>query len=669
MFFLSDFSFKCRLVNESLTFYKIKWDDQNIDIFSLLIIFDIEVISIFPSSGFIPHNIFYFTRHISTQKAHHRDFRMDPIEVDEDQTDPFVSVSTRDNLHIIHRGRPSSNHSPLANVQFRPNWPENLWTTGQLVYSIKHPEKDLPPPENNDDDILRFDSRFESGNLSRAYKIGNHSYHLILEYDHSSNAACTWFYFMISNMRADIKYQFYISGFYKETSLFCSGEKIFFYSEKRAREKDISWTHEGSKYAFAVTTRTKTKLKRSTLQFRFKFPYDNDKCFFCYAIPYTYSELLRNIENWKKIAKPGVVSSKIICQTLCGRDVPFLQITSPNSSIPLAGKSCIFLTCRIHPGESSGSFVLHGLIDFLLSDDPCAKFILDHCLVRIVPMLNVDGVVEGSYRISLMGQDLNRMWDNPNPVMQPVIYATKKLIAETATERPLVVYIDFHGHSNQHGTFAFGCPNPTDLGLKDAEKTLPRLCAFLSDEFSWENCVFSFPKERKNAGRIVIRKEMGVVQSFTIEASFGAVKAGKYAGLLYDETLWKKVGADCGLAIYHYLIPTASPLVSYVNKELAFFAPKITKDEIKQSDQDNISKPSDRLPCVVCKKVTKDNFYEKMSYRLNHEHSFFDESQHKILREKQPQTFLSFDPDQISDKPPPIITSNWKQMEFVELTT
>jgi hypothetical protein len=184
--------------------------------------------------------------------------------------------------------------------------------------------------------------------------------------------------------------------------------------------------------------------------------------------------------------------------------------------------------------------VLHGLIDFLLGDDPIAKFILDDCVIRIVPMMSVDGVVHGSYRISpSISFDLNRIWKSPSTIGQPVVYCTKELIRKTATERPIAVHIDFHGHSRTHGTFAFGCPNSTNLGLKDAEKALPRLFAFLSDKLSWEPCVFSFPKERNDAGLIVVRREMGVVQSCTIGTSFGAVKAGRHAGMLYDQLLWK----------------------------------------------------------------------------------------------------------------------------------
>ena len=34
----------------------------------------------------------------------------------------------------------------------------------------------------------------------------------------------------------------------------------------------------------------------------------------------------------------------------------------------------------------------------------------DHFVFKIVPMLNPDGVVNGNYRCSLSGQDLNRQW-------------------------------------------------------------------------------------------------------------------------------------------------------------------------------------------------------------------------------------------------------------------
>jgi len=43
-------------------------------------------------------------------------------------------------------------------------------------------------------------------------------------------------------------------------------------------------------------------------------------------------------------------------------------------------------------------------------------------------MLNPDGVINGNYRWSLAGWDLNRRWNKPSNVIHPTIYNAKKLI-------------------------------------------------------------------------------------------------------------------------------------------------------------------------------------------------------------------------------------------------
>jgi len=40
--------------------------------------------------------------------------------------------------------------------------------------------------ENEEDKTLIFESRFESGNLRRAVKVGENEYNLILKYDHNT---------------------------------------------------------------------------------------------------------------------------------------------------------------------------------------------------------------------------------------------------------------------------------------------------------------------------------------------------------------------------------------------------------------------------------------------------------------------------------------------------
>ena len=62
----------------------------------------------------------------------------------------------------------------------------------------------------------------------------------------------------------------------------------------------------------------------------------------------------------------------------------------------------------MHPGESNSSFVVEGLLEFLVSDEPAARSLRDRYVFKIVPMLNPDGVIVGNYRCSLSAHDLNR---------------------------------------------------------------------------------------------------------------------------------------------------------------------------------------------------------------------------------------------------------------------
>jgi hypothetical protein len=43
-------------------------------------------------------------------------------------------------------------------------------------------------------------------------------------------------------------------------------------------------------------------------------------------------------------------------------------------------------------------------------------------------MLNPDGVINGNYRCSLSGQDLNRQWVDPSRSLHPTIFYTKMML-------------------------------------------------------------------------------------------------------------------------------------------------------------------------------------------------------------------------------------------------
>lgn len=84
----------------------------------------------------------------------------------------------------------------------------------------------------DDDTTLVFESRFESGNLKRALHVEENEYDLIMQSDYNSPGYSQWYYFKATNTRANVKYTFNISSFYKPESLYNNGLKPLMYSTK-----------------------------------------------------------------------------------------------------------------------------------------------------------------------------------------------------------------------------------------------------------------------------------------------------------------------------------------------------------------------------------------------------------------------------------------------------
>ena len=49
-------------------------------------------------------------------------------------------------------------------------------------------------------------------------------------------------------------------------------------------------------------------------------------------------------------------------------------------------------------------------------------------IFKIVPMINIDGVVNGNYRFSASGFDLNRKWKRCNEKLHPEVYLLKEFM-------------------------------------------------------------------------------------------------------------------------------------------------------------------------------------------------------------------------------------------------
>merc|ERR1712023_46757 len=102
-------------------------------------------------------------------------------------------------------------------------------------------------------------------------------------------------------------------------------------------------------------------------------------------------------------------------------------------------------------------WIMDGFLDFICGSSQAAKELRDGVVFYIIPMLNPDGVINGNYRASLAGVDLNRNWQNPNAEKHPIIYNVKSLLKSLNEKQGIVLYLDLHGHSRKDNVFLYGC--------------------------------------------------------------------------------------------------------------------------------------------------------------------------------------------------------------------
>ena len=144
--------------------------------------------------------------------------------------------------------------------------------------------------------------------------------------------------------------------------------------------------------------------------------HDDDTVYFSYCYPYTYSDLNQDIQEIESDPeRRAICSRKTLCKTLAGVDCEILTVTEKADFEVMKKKRAVVISSRVHPGETVGSWMMRGVLFFIT--DPHneeAKILRDKFVFKIIPMLNPDGVINGNYRCSLAGCDLNRRWKVPH---------------------------------------------------------------------------------------------------------------------------------------------------------------------------------------------------------------------------------------------------------------
>eukprot|EP00668_Euglena_longa_P014449 GGOE01018439.1.p1 GENE.GGOE01018439.1~~GGOE01018439.1.p1 ORF type:complete len:1056 (-),score=284.37 GGOE01018439.1:285-2993(-) len=377
---------------------------------------------------------------------------------------------------------------------------------------------------------LRFCSQFESGNLRRSIRVHEMEYDLLLNCDVGTGQYVQWFFFMVEGMQRGVTYHFNVLNMEKSTSQFDCGQRPVLFSERAYCQAGIGWRRAATDIAYLRNVYRRSKRRSGapdvshyTLHLSLHFPFTDDRVYIAYSQPYTFTDLQRHIASLTAAQPqpPTFLLHQVLCRTLADNHCPLLTITtlSDDSLVPVAQRPVIFISGRVHPGESAASWMVKGLLDFLCdSSNDDAKWLRDRFVWKVVPMLNPDGVINGNSRCSLAGVDLNRQWAECNRHKHPTVFWLKQYIRHVRRQekRNVFLFCDFHGHSRQNDVFMYGC---RDSRYQQLEEVLPCILARRLPFFSLEKCCYKLQKKKAAAGRVVAFQELGIPLSYTLEAS------------------------------------------------------------------------------------------------------------------------------------------------------
>jgi len=474
-----------------------------------------------------------------------------------------------------------------------------------------------PPPG-----YLGFDSNFECGNLDRVFAKSQYEYDLYVNSDTNANNRCQWFYFMTYNTIKDKTVKFNIVNLTKYARFLKEGMKPLIFSEMDNSLNKISgWTNKtdgiqmakncfppqytGDRIISVEGLDEEEKLPNQqinpynnktgsyTLSFTHTFKYDNDKVYFAFWKPYSYTRLQKFFQKQetllvKEACAAGTHNNKKqsqrkkrssfwlsceaqietrdisykreqLCLSLGGIPVDLVTITSSNLQqeekfVELRKRKYIVITGRAHAGETAGSHKAEGIIKFLLGKDPIANSLRQEHIFLIVPMLNPDGVVLGNNRCSLCGTDLNRCWDSPRRDLQTTIFQLKAMLSELyGSKKTISLYCDLHGHSQLLDSFIFACHTISSGNIASWTKVrlLPRIFSKKCHILKYPLCRFKVEPDKLSTARIVIWKEFGVTNSFTLESSQYAYTMGDEI-IKFTEKDYNKVAVGFMESLHEY---------------------------------------------------------------------------------------------------------------------
>jgi hypothetical protein len=246
----------------------------------------------------------------------------------------------------------------------------------------------------------------------------------------------------------------------------------------------------------------------NTLKFTFNFQADKP-VYFAYCPPYTFAKLQSYLSS---LLVSKAIRSESLCTSLTGLSVPLIRLDplsmdSSKYSAETDRRPAFFIIARVHPGETCGSHMMHGVMRELTGDSYYSRSLRDAFEFILIPMFNPDGVVLGNFRTDLVGDDLNRQYIHPSVKFHPSIVAFIRLFQEMKHKKRVAGLLDLHGHSTKPGVFSYGPQISTSDSFSNYTHIFPYFVSLRTPMFKFDKCTYKLTKHKLSTARAYFLKK------------------------------------------------------------------------------------------------------------------------------------------------------------------
>ena len=450
----------------------------------------------------------------------------------------------------------NSNNTNIINDNSKEEYDNNI-NIGQKTFSFKN-------------DVI-FTSEFNSGNMKQCTQINDNEYSILIAMDCEGKTLLNtitnykvWFYFGVKSLKEKNIYITIenLNNFYK---IFKNGYKIVYneldagitpiqFQSTYTEGEENNWKRLDAEYNIALDEKTNLLSIKFNyylpedryVLFAFCFPwsYEKNEAYLKYISDnylnkienepnmniYYYDEILTLSKEKRKIHLLTITSKKNIDLTKNEQHISGLFPYKNRCNLSIHDKHIIFITARVHPGETPGTLIFNGILKTLInSDNQLNNILLDNFVFKLIPIINVDGVSNGYFRLDQNGFNLNRCYLNPNQKDNPENFAIIKLFYFYSSKYKIRYYFDLHADMNSRGVYTFG--NALKLFEDHVENVLFSFIFKINcQHVDFSHCIFterSMGTKTKNemagkeaTSRVQFYQRTGLIHTYTVESSY-----------------------------------------------------------------------------------------------------------------------------------------------------